>query len=289
MTRRLLVLDLNGTILHRLTHSFETKLFRQHPVVISKSLKPDITVNGSKIVFRPHAAVFLAHVLKHFDVAVWTSSRAHNAIPMVHHSFKSLLDFSNVLDEAARYNLSVRQVVLGPSQKGAQLMKDRLLEETRNRARLKFIWTQSECDICPSDKLKLKTDLLTSATGISTTNTSEQNINSPPSSPPQPSSPILHTGTFIKPLRKKDLSKIYSTFPSTYTPLNTLIIDDTNEKLIDHLKNHLRIQEFDVIDHDTDYTQDRHLLQLKKYLELLVKEDPQDIRSFLAKYSLDDF
>ena len=277
MTRRLLVLDLNGTILHRLTHSFESKLFRQHPVVISKSLKPDITVNGSKIVFRPHAAVFLAHVLKHFDVAVWTSSRAQNAIPMVHHSFKPLLDFANVLDEAARYNLSVRQVILGPSEKGAQLMKDRLLEETRNRARLKFIWTQSECDICPSDNVvKLKTDL-------SATNTNQQKINSPESS-------TLHTGTyFIKPLRKKDLSKIYSTFPSTYTPLNTLIIDDTNEKLIDHLKNHLRIQEFDVIDHDTDYTQDRHLLKLKKYLEFLVKEDPQDIRSFLAKYSLDDF
>lgn len=287
MTRRLLVLDLNGTILHRLTHSFETKLFRKHPIVIFKSLKPDITINGNKIVFRPHTAVFLAHVLKHFDVAVWTSSRSQNAIPMVHHSFNSLLDFTGVLKEADKYNLSVRQVILGPSDKGAQLMKERLLQQTCGRSNLKFIWTQTECDIylpCISNDVRSKSN-------------PSENASSPDRDPKTElpahnmyfNSKSSHSNSFIKPLRKKDLSKIYSAFPSIYTPLNTLMIDDTNEKLIDHLQNHLRIQEFNVTDHEIDYTQDIHLLKLKKYLEFLVKEDPQDVRLFLSKYSLDNF
>ncbi|TEB16909.1 hypothetical protein C9890_0558, partial [Perkinsus sp. BL_2016] len=146
-TKRLLVLDLNGTILHRLTHAFESKLFKSHPLVVKKNLKTDVTIHGSKIVYRPHSTVFLSFILKHFDVAVWTSSRPHNALPMVHHSFKNLLNFSYILEEAEGRGVTVRQIVLGPSEKAAALIKDRLLEESKDRPRLKFIWTQSECDV----------------------------------------------------------------------------------------------------------------------------------------------
>ena len=258
-SRRLLVLDLNGTILHRLTHAFETKLFRNHPIVISEKLKPDITIHGCKIVFRPHAITFLTHILKHFDVAVWTSSRPQNALPMVHHSFKNMLDFSSILEEAKQRNVSVRQVILGPSDKGAELMKEKLLKDTQGKTKLKFIWTQSECDTVAVDKKK-----------------DQQSANDDSSKP-----------SFTKPLRKKDLDKIYSTFPAC-TPLNTIIIDDTDAKLIDHLENHLCLPEFNVTDHSIDFTADKILLQVKKYLDRLLKEDPEDVRTFLAKYDLED-
>ena len=289
--KRLLVLDLNGTILHRLTHAFEVKLFRNHPVVISKNLKPDITVHGSKIVFRPHAITFLTHVLKHFDVAVWTSSRPHNALPMVHYSFKNLLDFASILEEAERRAVSVRQVVLGPSDKGAELMKERLLDDTRGKAKLRFIWTQSECDTVLSDSVE--TVSAEAVDPVSTENTTAAVVNSVVSStdavPNAATSPPKPRSTpFIKPLRKKDLSKIYATFPA-YTPQTTLIIDDTSSKLADHLDNHLRVHEFNVTQHDIDFTVDKKLLQLKKYLDKLLKEDPVDVRTFLSKHNLDDF
>lgn len=285
-TKRLLVLDLNGTILHRLTHAFETKLFRNHPIVVANNLKPDITVHGSKIVFRPHAITFLTHVLKHFDVAVWTSSRPQNALPMVHYSFKNLLDFSSILEEANRRDVTVRQVILGPSDKGAELMKEKLLEDTKGKPKLKFIWTQSECDTVTADKdiiASKDSSLVSTADNTQITekdNSVSLNLTSTPSQSSK--SPF-----FTKPVRKKDLSKIYATFPF-YTPLNTLIIDDTDAKLIDHLDNHLCIPEFNITDHSVDFTTDKNLLQLKKYLDRLIKEDPEDVRTFLSKYDLED-
>lgn len=231
MTRRLLILDLNGTILHRLTHVKESIQFRNHPVVIEKNLKPNITIHGCKIVYRPFAKDFLDHILKHFDVAVWTSSQPKNALPMVHYSFEGLLDFSLILDEAKRRQITIRQLLLGPSEKVAELLKDRLLEETEGLDKLQFVWTQDECDTIK---------------------------------PPLPSSPSLDSdnssSTFIKPIRKKNLTKIYDSFP--YTPLNTLIIDDTDEKLVDHSNNHLKVDEFNVLKSETDFTKDNELVKL---------------------------
>jgi hypothetical protein len=261
MTRkRLLVLDLNGTILHRLTHNFEFKEFKKHPVVIEKSLSTDITVNGCKIVFRPHSSSFLKYILNHFDVAVWTSSRPHNAIPMVNCSFKKLLDFSGVLEEAKRYNISTRQVVLGLNDKTADETKNRLIEATKNNPRLQFIWTQTECDTVKQQQ-------------------EEEEVEQ------EKEKKILK---FVKPIRKKNLDRIYKHFPQ-YSSLNTLIIDDTDEKLVDHMENHLKISEFNVIDHETDFTADVHLIKLKKYLKLLIKQDPPDLKTFLSKYDLEDF
>ena len=250
-------MDLNGTILHRLTHVPEMKAFRTHPIVLEKQIKPDVTVNKAKIVYRPHAKSFLEHVLKHFDVAVWTSSQSHNALPMVHHSFFSLLDFSSVLEEAHKRQITVRQVLLGPSDKGAESLKERLLEETKGRPKLQFIWTQDECDTVKLPK----------------GSESEDTVN---------------TFKYVKPIRKKNLQKIYKEF-FDYTPANTLIIDDTDAKLADHLANHLKVDEFNVIDPEIDFTQDVGLLKLKKFLEKLVRDDPNDVRTFLASHSLHDF
>jgi len=307
-TKRLLVLDLNGTILHRLTHAFEVKLFRNHPAVLFNNLKPDVTVHGSKIILRPHAITFLTHVLKHFDVAVWTSSRPHNALPMVHHSFKNLLDFSSILEEANQRAVTVRQVILGPSDKGAEIMKGRLLEDTLGKAKLKFIWTQSECDTVTEKKtadvngsvvdggtdIHRDTEVHNSTVDSPVDNSVKSTVNSnladtPPDNPSSSSSPSSKSrpAPFIKPIRKKDLSKIYATFPA-YTPLNTLIIDDTDAKLADHLDNHLCVPEFNVTDHVVDFTLDKKLLVLKKYLDRLIKEDPEDIRSFLTKNDIED-
>lgn len=241
--RRLIILDLNGTILNRLTHENEFKLFRRHPIVMKRDLSTDITIHGSKIMFRPHRLGLLEHLLQHFDVAVWTSSRPKNAFAMVHYSFGPLLDFKPLRLESKRYGLSARQVLLGQSDQKAKEREAELMNETKNLHRLAFIWTQEECDTIENERLE--------------------------------------GGKYIKPLRKKDLTKVWTAFPQ-YSPQNTIIVDDTREKLAEHNENHLVIPEFNITNHDVDFTADDHLLHLKSYFEALLQVDPQDVRIFLA-------
>lgn len=241
--RRLIILDLNGTILNRLTHEHEFKLFRKHPIVMQRTLSTDITIHGSKIMFRPHRLGFLEHLLQHFDVAVWTSSRPKNAFAMVHYSFEPLLDFKSLRLESKRYGLSARQVLLGQSDLKAKEKEAELMNETKNRHRLAFIWTQEECDTVEIERIEGE--------------------------------------KYVKPLRKKDLTKVWTAFPQ-YSPQNTIIVDDTREKLAEHNDNHLVIPEFDITNYDVDFTVDDHLLHLKSYFESLLQDDPQDVRVFLA-------
>lgn len=241
--RRLIILDLNGTILNRLTHEHEFKVFRKHPIVTKRALTSDITIHGSKIMFRPHRLGFLKHLLQNFDVAVWTSSRPKNAFAMVYYSFESLLDFETLRAESKRYGLTSRQVLLGQSELKAKEKEAELIQETRNRHRLAFIWTQEECDTIEQERPE--------------------------------------GAKYVKPLRKKDLTKVWTAFPQ-YSPQNTIIVDDTREKLAEHNDNHLVIPEFDVTDHEVDFTTDDHLLHLKAYFETLLQADPHDVRDFLA-------
>lgn len=253
--KRLIILDLNGTILHRLTRLSEVSSFRNHPVVSAKNLRPNITINGSKIVFRPHIRTFLEHILKYFDVAVWTSSTPKNALPMVYQSFNNLLDLSGILQEAKSHGLSTRQILLGPSEKAAEVLKKTLIDKTQGKPNLRFIWTQKDCDVIYPEKIVHETD---------------------------------QRPKFVKPLMKKNLAKVYSLF-SEYSSENTLMIDDTNEKLADHFGNHLKIKEFNVTDRETDFTADKSLLSLIKYLDRLVKEDPVDLRTFVSQNRIKDF
>ena len=143
-----------------------------------------------------------------------------------------------------------------------------------------FIWTQAECDTIKSeaDENETVTPVVVAAddTASSSTTSSIPTAN--------PSTKYVYS----KPIRKKDLSKIYAKFPN-YTVNNTLIIDDTDAKLADHSDNHLCVEEFNVTDHEIDFTRDSKLLQLKKYLDKLVIENPEDVRIFLAKNRVEDF
>jgi hypothetical protein len=242
--RRLVILDLNGTILNRLTHEREMKAFRLHPVVMKKALSSNVTVHGSKVIFRPHALAFLEGLFKNFDVAVWTSSRPKNAFSMVHYAFSSLLDFNLLWKQARAYDLSCRDVLLGPSDREAQQLQQQLLHSTTGRHSLKFVWTQHECDTIQLPQKK------------------------------------GGSGSFVKPLRKKDLNKVWRTHPH-YNALNTIIVDDTSAKLADHNENHLSIPEFSVINHEVDFTQDEQLLSLSQYFEELLQSNPSDVRTFL--------
>lgn len=246
--RRLIILDLNGTILSRLTHEHEMKAFRSHPIVLKNHLSSHVTVHGSKVVFRPHVQSFLEGLLENFDVAVWTSSRPKNAFAMVHHTFKPLLDFNSLWKQASAYGLSCREVLLGPSEQLAQKQQEELFISTSGRHHLKFVWTQQECDTIeqPRDPKNFK---------------------------------------FVKPLRKKNLNKVWRAFPQ-YSPLNTIIIDDTEAKLAEHNENHLVIPEFCVTKHHVNFTKDEHLLALSRFLQELAKENPPDVRSFLRNKSI---
>lgn len=235
-------MDLNGTILNRLTHEREMKAFRSHPIVLKKKLSSHVTVHGSKIIFRPHALTFLEGLLQSFDVAVWTSSRPKNAFPMVHHAFQPLLDYGSLWSQANAYNLTCRDVLLGPSDRQAQNLHQDLLASTAGRHRLKFVWTQEECDTISFPQTKGK--------------------------------------AFVKPLRKKNLNKVWHAFPE-YNALNTIIVDDTQAKLAEHNENHLVIPEFSAIDPAIDFTADEHLLQLIDYFQGMLEANPADVRVYL--------
>ena len=245
--RRLVILDLNGTILNRLTHEREMKAFRTHPVVMKQTLTSHVTVHGSKVILRPYALTFLEGLLKNFDVAVWTSSRPKNAFAMVHYTFSPLLDFNCLWKQARAYGLNCRDVLLGSSDRQAQQLQQQLLHSTSGRHNLKFVWTQEECDTIQFPQQK--------------------------------------GASFVKPLRKKNLNKVWQAFPE-YNALNTIIVDDTQAKLADHNENHLSIPEFSVIDHEVDFTQDEQLLTLGKYFDELLQSDPSDVRTFLKNKSL---
>lgn len=75
MSRRLLILDVNGTIAD-FTH-------KRRPGV-----KPDAKLRSKYIYERPHLREFLSRVTEHYDVAVWTSSIGPNAEAAVDYLFK---------------------------------------------------------------------------------------------------------------------------------------------------------------------------------------------------------
>ncbi|KAI9203976.1 NLI interacting factor-like phosphatase-domain-containing protein [Polychytrium aggregatum] len=80
----LIILDINGVLIDRITDSparrlSETNPFRPHGLyaTISKRKGPE------RIHIRPHVDVFLKVLLENFSVATWTSAMAKNAEPLV--------------------------------------------------------------------------------------------------------------------------------------------------------------------------------------------------------------
>jgi hypothetical protein len=75
--KKLLVLDLNGTLLDRSKVPYE-------------NLKYEIQLNGRYVYLRPGARSFLKnYALRHFDVAIWSSATASNTHSLVEILFKN--------------------------------------------------------------------------------------------------------------------------------------------------------------------------------------------------------
>ena len=101
---KLLVLDLNGFLVYR----------RRIEATPSDRHKPQPTrphdkqEGGFRVWVRPHAKTFLAYLLKHFHVAVWSSAQLRNVMPLL-------------------------QLVLGSASAADEM--------------LVFIWSQHECTV----------------------------------------------------------------------------------------------------------------------------------------------
>ncbi|KAI8620922.1 HAD-like domain-containing protein [Chytriomyces sp. MP71] len=81
----LIVLDLNGTLLDRLTKGPERSAANKNPL---RPKEPDYSLNRCKIYLRPYLDVFLKFLLENFHVAAWTSATPKNAHPMVDFIFE---------------------------------------------------------------------------------------------------------------------------------------------------------------------------------------------------------
>jgi len=86
--RILFILDLNGTLLHRLTKSELVIKAREHP----QSRSSDCIVNGNPIYFRSGHLKFVEGLFELGEVAVWTSAMPKNALPMTRNVFGSLYE-----------------------------------------------------------------------------------------------------------------------------------------------------------------------------------------------------
>ena len=111
LIKPLLILDLNGTLMHRITHSDVWRETKSHP----NFRQHDFTVNSNKCYLRPGVRNFLSEAMRRFTVAVWTSAKYINAIEMVSMTFgDSIEDLNEQVNDSER--------------------------------RLKFIWAQDACE-----------------------------------------------------------------------------------------------------------------------------------------------
>lgn len=234
MQKLLFVLDLNGTLLHRLTRAPDYAAALTHP----QRRTADCSVRGCSIFFRPGREAFLRKLLGLGQVAVWTSAKPKNAVPMVLRLFSSLLDLDalrtrsepHIQNALAHNRRLVQELASGP----------------REQHQLLFLWTQEECTALP---------------------------------------PPAAARDKFKPLFRKDLHRIWEHFPD-YNAANTIMIDESREKLADHLDNLLCIEEFLVTDPLKDFTQDRVLDDLGVYLQHVSEAcdrapRPLDVRDYL--------
>lgn len=210
----LFILDLNGTLLHRITRSHLVRVAKEH----ANYRPPNCVVNGNPIFFRPGHCDFLQRLLGLGQVAVWTSAMPKNAHPMVMHTFNGLL----TKDMINRY----RRPSDGPWREGPH--------------ELLFVWSQDRCDTrrAPGQE---------------------------------------------KPEFRKDLERAWKAYPN-FSSRNTIVIDDSPEKLSAHTSNLIAIPEFLVTDDRVDHTQDNVLVTLATYLEeMLVTGEIDDVTSRLRE------
>lgn len=93
------------------------------------------------------------------------------------------------------------------------------------------------------------------------------------------------SGGFVKPLMRKPLDKIWRAFPDLYNNKNTIMIDDSREKILEaHQGNHLHIAEFDI--YRGDFRADRVLLELFEYIDRFMQQGPvTDYRQLVSDHA----
>lgn len=96
------------------------------------------------------------------------------------------------------------------------------------------------------------------------------------------------SGNYVKPLWRKPLCKVYQAFPNMmYSPMNTIMIDDSREKVDEQDRpNHLHIPEFDI--YTKDWREDKVLLRLSSAIEDVFGtctegDNQEDIRELVPK------
>lgn len=97
---------------------------------------------------------------------------------------------------------------------------------------------------------------------------------------------LVHTPNqagFVKPLMRKPLDKIWSQFHGLYDQHNTIIIDDSKNKILEsHSANHLHIGEFDI--YKSDYLGDRVLAEVADGIDAFMQRDSKVVASDLVEY-----
>lgn len=141
MKKKLLfVLDLNGTILHRLTKPAMKRGYAEHPNFRGY----DCSVDGNPIVFRPHHVDFIKRLFMIGEVAVWTSAMPKNAIPMVMHSFSTSLSRNSLL------------CLPLPIPSFVERHQNIEMSSSNQNNKLLFLKTQIDCDVLPKEKGEFK-------------------------------------------------------------------------------------------------------------------------------------
>ncbi|CAF0830282.1 unnamed protein product [Adineta steineri] len=82
--KRLIILDLNGLLIHRV---HETEYVKCQRLLTEQYVRTYLTgserIGHSEVWFRPNVKIFLAWLMEHFHVAIWSSVLRHNLEPIV--------------------------------------------------------------------------------------------------------------------------------------------------------------------------------------------------------------
>ena len=71
--KKLLILNLSGFLVHR----------TNNPKKVKPNYKHDLKIGQVKIWIRPHAKTFLKYCLENFNIAIWTSVKIKNILPIL--------------------------------------------------------------------------------------------------------------------------------------------------------------------------------------------------------------
>ncbi|KAJ3385173.1 hypothetical protein HDU80_000743 [Chytriomyces hyalinus] len=201
----LIVLDLNGTLIDRLSKGPERKLANANPLCPRDA---DLTLNQNRVFLRPYLDVFLKYLLENFHVAAWTSATPKNAHP--------LTDF--------------------------------IFEPFGGSKCLEFVWDRERCIIEPTPTKKYNSvkDLAI----IWRQASKQQQQQAPPTQQPK-ASPFSHT----------------------WSPHNTILLDDSASKSCRTPLNHLLIPTFSVGDvtMTPNCDHDSTLISTISYLDTLLE------------------